>query len=100
MHKTCRSPFLSAEQPFLQNRQGWKLFLNIRQTTLGPLHTFQGTVKVEAGRGRPRLTGLFEELDCPKHHSTCLDATLDAMDLSQVILASIDAALLADDPPE
>lgn len=84
----------------MRNRFGWKLFLKVRQTTLGPLHTFQGAVRVEAGQGKSGLAGLLDEAKCLAHHSSRTDAILDAMDLSQVVLAAIDAALFAVDPPE
>ncbi|UST52404.1 hypothetical protein NF681_02130 (plasmid) [Comamonadaceae bacterium OTU4NAUVB1] len=96
MTTLCNHPFFSLDQPFLRNHQGWKLFLNIRQTLPGPLHEFLGTVTIEAGEGRPGAKGRVREMECARPHTTCAEATRDAMNLAQVILAVIDAALDAD----
>lgn len=40
--------------------------------------------------------GLVDEVQCPRHHADRTDATRDAMDLAQDILAVIDTALLTE----
>lgn len=90
------NPFLSSKQPFLWSDEGWKIFLKIRQTTLGPLHTFQGAVIVESGQGRVCFEGLVEEVKCPRHHTTFMAAAYDAMDLSRVVLTVIRTTLDGD----
>ncbi|RYF42402.1 MAG: hypothetical protein EOO38_19765 [Cytophagaceae bacterium] len=97
MSKTSCNPLLCIQQPFFWNYHGWKLFLNVRQTTLGPLRTFQGSVRIEPGQATAGLPKVAEEIACSKHHSNCPDATLDAMDLAHGILTVINTALLTHD---
>ena len=98
MNTSCNRPFFSAAQPFLRNRQGWRVFLRVDRIVPGPLQRFQGTVVVESGQGRSDFVGLVDEVQCPRHHATCADATCDAVDLAQVVLAVIDAALMTENP--
>ena len=51
---------------------------------------------IEAGEGRPGAKGRVREMECARPHTNRAEATRDAMNLAQVILAVIDAALDAD----
>ena len=95
---SCSRASCSATQPFLGNRQGWRVFLRIDRIVSGPLQRFQGTVVIESGQARSDFVGLVNEVQCPRHHATCADATCDAVDLAQVVLAFIDAASTTEIP--
>jgi hypothetical protein len=96
MNTSCNKPFFSSAHPFLRNDQGWRIFLKVQRVVPGPLHRFQGAVVVESGQGKPGFVGLVDEVQCPRHHADCTDATRDAIDLAQVVLAVIDTALLTE----
>lgn len=85
--------FLSKEKPFLWSRHGWKIFLKIRQTSPGPLHTFQGAVLVDASGESLSRSEHVEQVTCPKQHATPSAALLDAVDLSHVVLNVIHTEL-------
>lgn len=93
MNNFFDSPFFPPDQPFLQNIQGWKIFLRIRKTTSDHPAKFHGAIVIEAGHGGPVKAGLIQEKEYPKYHLDPIDATLDAIQLSHAAFAAIDAAL-------
>ena len=93
MNSNHLNPFFSAQKPFFWNPHGWQLFLEVRQTTLGPLHMFQGAVRIKLGQTKTDFAEVFEDIECSRHHLNRLDAMLDAIDLAHVTLAAINAVL-------
>ena len=93
MQQILQMSFLSAKLPFLWSRNGWKIFLEVHQTNLGPLHTFQGAVRLDANQGKVSHAACIDKVECPRQHATSTAALLDAVDLSHVILNVIHTAL-------